>query len=47
MADIIIAFPKRNDAKNLQKLLLKNGYDVLITCDSGSQVIDAVYRLDG
>lgn len=47
MADIIIAFPKRNDAKNLQKLLLKNGYDVRITCDSGSQVIDAVNRLDG
>ena len=28
MADIIVAFPKLNDAKNLRKLLIKNGYDV-------------------
>lgn len=47
MADIIIGFPKRDDAKNLQKLLLKNGYDVRFICDSGSQMIDAVNRLDG
>ena len=47
MGDIIIALPKRSDGKNLQKLLLKNGYDVRIICDSGSQVIDAVNCLDG
>ena len=28
MADIIIAFPKLDDAKNLRKLLVRNGYDV-------------------
>ena len=47
MADIIVAFPKLNDAKNLRKLLIKNGYDVNMVCDSGAQVIDAVNRLDG
>lgn len=47
MADIIVAFPKLDDAKNLRKLLIRNGYDVNMVCDSGAQVIDAVNRLDG
>lgn len=47
MADIIIAFPKFDDAKNLRKLLMRNGYDVTAVCDSGSQIIEAVNRLDG
>ncbi len=47
MADIIIAFPKLDDAKNLRKLLIRNGYDVNMVCDSGSQVMEAVNRLDG
>ena len=40
MADIIVAFPKLNDAKNLRKLLIRNGYDVNMVCDSGAQVIE-------
>lgn len=47
MADVIIAFPKLDDAKNLRKLLIRNGYDVSMVCDSGAQVIEAVNRLDG
>ena len=47
MADIIIAFPKLDDAKNLIKLLIRNGYDVNMVCSSGAQVIDGVNRLDG
>lgn len=47
MADIIVAFPKLDDAKNLRKLLIRNGYDVNMVCDNGAQVIDAVNRLDG
>ena len=47
MADIIIAFPKLDDAKNLRKLLIRNGYDVNMVCSSGAQVIDGVNRLDG
>ena len=38
MADIIIAFPKLDDAKNLRKLLVRNGYDVNMVCDSGAPV---------
>ena len=42
MADIIIAFPKLDDAKNLKKLLLRNGYDVSLVCDNGAQIVSAV-----
>ena len=47
MADIIIAFPKLDDAKNLRKLLVRNGYDVNMVCDSGAQIVSAVNGLDG
>lgn len=47
MADIIIAFPKIDDAKNLRKLLIRNGYDVNAICDSGAEVMETVNRLDG
>lgn len=47
MADIIVAFPKLEDAKNLRKLLLRNGYDVNVVCDSGAQIVSAVNQLDG
>ena len=47
MADIIVAFPKLEDAKNLRKLLIRNGYDVNLVCDNGAQVISGVNRLDG
>ena len=47
MADIIVGFPKLDDAKNLRKLLIRNGYDVNMVCDSGAQIVNAVNRLDG
>lgn len=47
MADIIIAFPKLDDAKNLERILIKNGYNVNLVCNSGAQVIDTANRLDG
>ena len=47
MADIIVAFPKIEDAKNLRKLLNRNGYDVTVVCDTGAQIINAVNELDG
>ena len=39
MADIIISFPKLDDAKNLRKLLIRNGYAVNMVCDSGSKIV--------
>ena len=47
MADIIIAFPKIEDAKNLRRILNKNGHDVTLVCDSGAQIVSAVNSLDG
>lgn len=47
MADIIVAFPKIEDAKKLRKLLNRNGYDVTTVCDTGAQIISAVNDLDG
>lgn len=47
MAAIIVAFPKLEDAKKLRKLLIKNGYDVNMVCDSGAQIASAVNHLDG
>ena len=44
MADIIIAFPKLDDAKNLRKLLVRNGYDVNMVCDSGAQIVISGYK---
>lgn len=45
--DIIVAFPKIEDAKNLKKLLIRNGYDVNMVYNTGAQVVDAVNHLDG
>ena len=47
MADIIVAFPRIEDAKNLRRLLIRNGYEVNAICDSGAEVMEAVNRLDG
>ena len=47
MADIIIAFPKIEDAKNLRRILNKNGHDVTLVCDSGAQIVSAANSLDG
>ena len=47
MSAIIVAFPKLEDAKKLSKLLIRNGYDVNLACDSGAQTVNAVNNLDG
>ncbi len=47
MADIVVALPKLEDAKNLRRLLVRNGYDVGAVCDSGARTVEALNRLDG
>ncbi|MFG6348607.1 MAG: ANTAR domain-containing protein [Lachnospiraceae bacterium] len=47
MAAIIVAFPKLEDAKKLRKLLIRNGYDASVVCDSGAQIASAANHLDG
>ncbi|MCD7820201.1 MAG: ANTAR domain-containing protein [Lachnospiraceae bacterium] len=43
--NIIIAFPKPEDAKNVRNLLVRSGYEVKAVCTSGAQALLAADRL--
>ncbi len=45
MANVVVVFPKIEDAKSLRNLLVRNGYDVEAVCTSGSQALSAADRL--
>lgn len=45
--NIIVAFPKIEDAKNIKAVLVKSGFDVSGTCTSGAGVLNFVDSLDG
>lgn len=47
MLSIIVAFPKIDDGRNMEKLLVRNGYEVGGVCTAGSQVIGMTDQLDG
>ncbi len=47
MIDIIIAFPRLEDANNIKRLIVKNGYDSVMVCTNAAQVIDMSNKLDG
>ena len=47
MIDIIIAFPRLEDANNIKRLIVKNGYDSVMVCTNAAQVIDMANKLDG
>lgn len=47
MLNIIIAFPKIEDANNIKNLLLRNSYDVNAVCTTGAQAIGIANELDG
>lgn len=47
MLQIIIAFPKLDDAKKIKAVLNRNGYDDILACSSASQVISAANESDG
>ena len=44
---IIVAFPKLEDAKNLKNVLIRNGFDDILACNSASQVIGTANESDG
>jgi response regulator NasT len=46
MTNIIIAFPKIEEARGLKGILVKNGYSVTATCQSGSYVMTMADRLE-
>jgi response regulator NasT len=47
MLNIIVAFPKIEDANNIKKLLMRNGYNVNLVCNLGAYAISRANELDG
>lgn len=39
MANVIVAFSKPEDAKSIKNILMKNGFQVVAVCTSGSQAL--------
>lgn len=46
MIQIVVVFPKLEDAKNIRNLLVRNGYQVAGVCTSGAQVLQFADRLN-
>lgn len=40
MSNIIVVFPKLEDAKNIKNLLVRHGYDVTAVCTLGAQALN-------
>ncbi|MCH1981046.1 ANTAR domain-containing protein [Ruminococcus sp. OA3] len=40
MSNIIVVFPKIEDAKNIKNLLIRHGFEVLAVCTSGAQALN-------
>lgn len=45
MANVVVVFPKPDDARSIRNLLVRNGYPVSAVCTSGLQALNAVDRL--
>ncbi len=46
MLSIIVAFPNIEDAGKIKSILVRNGYDVSLTCNNAAQVINMVNQLE-
>ena len=46
MVNIVVVFPRLDDAKNIRNLLARNGYEVLGVCSTGAQVLQIADCLD-
>lgn len=47
MTNIIIAFPKQENARNIKKILMQNGYQVNALCTTGAQALQSANELGG
>lgn len=47
MTNIIVAFPKQDNARNIKKILMQNGYHVASVCITGAQVLQSAGELGG
>jgi response regulator NasT len=47
VTNIIVLFPKIEDAKNIKNLLMRNGIQVTVVCNSGAQALSYADELHG
>lgn len=47
MTNIIVAFPKQDNAQSIKKILMQNGYHVDAVCQTGAQVLQNANELGG
>ncbi len=47
MVNVIVAFSRPENGRNIKNILVKNGYRVVAVCTSGAQVLAAAGELDG
>lgn len=47
MTNIIVAFPKQENAKSIKKILMQNGFRVESVCTTGAQVLQCANELGG
>lgn len=45
--NIIVAFPKIEDARNIKSILSRNGFNVVAACSSGAFAVNTADHLDG
>lgn len=46
MENVIVVFPKIEDARNIRNILVKNGIDVYAVCTSGAQALEYLNMLN-
>ena len=46
MLSIIVSFPKLDDANKIKNILVRNGYEVALSCNNAAQVINMCSKLD-
>ena len=46
MSNIVIAFPKKEVAQNIRKILSQSGYSVQAVCSTGAQALASVNKLE-
>ena len=47
MSNVIVAFPKMENAKSIKNILVKSGYDVAAVCTTGAQTLQSANALEG
>ena len=47
MTNVIVAFSRIEDARNIKNVLVRNGFEVTAVCTSGAQVLNSLDSLNG